>query len=94
VRLSDDKTNHLSHVVMKSLTAWDPVDFLSDENDIRLAVKEGLIEGLTIIDQVEEKVQRSLLSYSRKIVEGSREWDIMFAKAFEEEIEKISHTKE
>ena len=94
MRLSDDKINHLSHVVMKELEQWDGIDFLRDENDVRLGVKGGLQEGLGIIEAVEEKVKRSLLSYSRKILEGSREWDVMFAKTFEEELHKLAPSKE
>jgi hypothetical protein len=94
MRLSDDKINHLSHVVMKALGSWDGVDFLRDENDVRLGIKEGLNQGMNIIEAVEEKVRRSLLSYSRKILEGSREWDVMFAKTFEEELHKLAPSKE
>ncbi len=94
MRLSDDKINHLSHVILNSLLAWDQVDFLGDGNDIRLCVKEGLVDALGIIDGIEEKVRHMLLSYSRKIIEGSREWDVMYLKAFEEELQKVTPSKE
>ena len=94
MRLSDDKINHLSHVVVRSLKRWEMARFLKDENTTRLAVKDGLLEGLAILERVEEKVKASLQSYSRKIIEGSREWDIMFAKAFEEELHKIKPAKD
>ncbi len=94
MRLSDEKINHLSHEILRALVKWDGVDFLHDQNDVRLGVKEGLSHGLQIIEGVEEKVKRSLQSYSRKILEGSREWDIMFAKTFEEEIHKLTPAKE
>ena len=31
----------------------------------------------------------TLQSYSRKIVEGSREWDLMYSKTYEEELQKL-----
>jgi hypothetical protein len=94
MRLSDDKINHLSHVIMNNLLAWDQVDFLKDENDTRLCVKEGLVDALNIIEGMERKVRNMLLSYSRKIIEGSREWDVMYIKAFEEELQKVTPAKE
>lgn len=94
MRLSDDKVNHLSKVVVTSLASWEAIDFVDEENDVRLVIKAGLEEGLALIDQVEEKVHKTLLSYSRKIPEGSREWDVMYAKAFEEELSKIAPAKE
>jgi hypothetical protein len=33
-------------------------------------------------------VRRTLASYSRKIVEGSREWDVMYQKLYDEEFAK------
>lgn len=94
MRLSDDKINHLSHVIIKRLREWDLASFSMDENDTRLCVKQGLINGLKTIENIEEKVRKTLLSYSRRIVEGSREWDVMFSKIFEEELQKVVPAKE
>lgn len=89
MRLSDDKTNYLSHVLVKSLREHPGVDFEAEDNDVRLAIKEALVESLTTFDDLEEKVKGTLSSYSRKIVEGSREWDMMYSKTYEEEIQKL-----
>ena len=89
MRLSDDRINHLSHVLFKALNDMDEVDFMEDENDVRLRIKGTLIECLRQFDGIEEKVQATLGSYSRKIIEGSREWDVMWSKAYDEEIRKL-----
>ena len=89
MRLSDDKTNHLSHLLLHILQDYPDVDYTMEDNQIRLLVKEALVGGLETIGKLEEKVRETLLSYSRKIVEGSREWDLMYSKAYEEEISKL-----
>ena len=89
MKLSDDRINHLSHQLFKALNAMDEVDFMEEENEIRLRMKKTLVECLREFDGIEEKVQASLASYSRKIVEGSREWDVMWSKAYDEEIGKL-----
>ena len=89
MKLSDDRINHLSHVLFQALNSMDEVDFMEDENEIRLRIKKTLVECLREFDALEEKIQASLGSYSRKIVEGSREWDVMWSKAYDEEISKL-----
>jgi len=89
VKFSDDRINHLSHVLFKALNDMDEVDFMEEENEIRLRMKKTLIECLKEFDGIEAKVQASLGSYARKIVEGSREWDVMWSKAYDEEIGKL-----
>ena len=89
MKLSDDRINHLSHVLFQALNAMDEVDFMEEENEIRLRMKKTLVECLRQFDGIEAKIQTSLASYSRKIVEGSREWDVMWSKAYDEEIRKL-----
>ena len=89
MRLSDDKTNHLSHVLVRSLDDYAEVDFEVEDNQVRLTIKKALVECLETIEELEEKVKKTVNSYSRKIVEGSREWDLMYGKTYEEEIQKL-----
>lgn len=89
MRLSDDKINHLSHVLVRSLGDYPEMDFGVEDNQVRLTIKEALLESFGAFDALEEKVRETLISYSRKIVEGSREWDMMYSKTYEEEIQKL-----
>ena len=89
MRLSDDKTNHLSHVVVRSLGEYADVDFSMEDNDVRLLIKETLIECLRLFDELEEKVSQDISSRSRKIVEGSGEWEVEYRRIYEEEINKL-----
>jgi len=89
MKLSDDRINHLSHVLFRAVNAMDEVDFMEEENEVRLRVKQVLVECLRQFDGIDEKIQATLVSYSRKIVEGSREWDVMWSKAYDEEIRKL-----
>ena len=92
MKLSDDRINQLSHVLFKGINAMDEVDFMADDNDVRLEIKKSLVECLRTFEGIEERIQQTLGSYSRKIVEGSREWDVMWSKAYDEEIQKLRAT--
>jgi hypothetical protein len=38
--------------------------------------------------EIDRKVKAKLASYSRGIIEGSNEWDVLYRKTFEEEMRK------
>ena len=89
MRLSDDKVSHLSHLLLAALLEYPDVDYRAEDNQVRLMIKEALVESLRTLEELEEKVNHTLQSYSRKIVEGSREWDLMYNKTYEEELQKL-----
>lgn len=84
--LSREKVNHLSQVLTKGLADMPSVDFLESDNTIRLEVVRAIHDALKLEEIVDKAVRRTLHSYSRKIVEGSREWDVMYQKLYEEEL--------
>jgi hypothetical protein len=84
--LSRPKINYLSHLIVKALQQAGSVTFLKPENDVRLQIVKTLTDELKIEDVIDLEVRRKLASYSRKIVEGSREWDVMYQKFYEQEM--------
>jgi uncharacterized protein len=86
--LSRAKINHLSQLIVKALQKTGGVKFLTAENDVRLQIVKTLTEELKIEETVDLEVRRKLASYSRKIVEGNREWDVMYQKFYEQEMKK------
>jgi hypothetical protein len=83
--LSDDKIMHISHLLLKGLKAAKAVKTTADDAKIRKEIK-GVIAGrIKAGQEIEETVRKKLQSYSRKIVEGSSEWDILYRKFFDEE---------
>lgn len=86
--LSRSKINHLSQLIVKALQASGQIKFLKPENDARLQVVKTLTDELRIEEVVDLEVRRKLASYSRKIVEGNREWDVMYQKFYEQEMKK------
>jgi uncharacterized protein len=88
MRLSRDKVLHLSRLVAKSLEDKALVTWLKDQNSLRMEITNAMLDELSIEEEVEQEVQRILHSYKRKIVEGSREWDVMYRKTYEELMKK------
>ena len=86
--LSEEKVSHLSHVILgavkKSLTA----KLAGDETAALREIKRVLAAELAQEDEVDRAVRARLASYSRPIMEGSPEWEVLYRKTFEEESRK------
>jgi hypothetical protein len=89
MRLSREKINQLSHLIVQELMNSEGIGLLQPENDVRLEVVRVITEELRIDDQLDQRVREKLTSYSRPIIEGSREWDIMYRKLYEEELNRL-----
>ncbi len=86
--LSDDKSNHLSHVILKCLKSSKGATLHGDETKTLRAIKRVLAAELEQEAAIDQLVRKRLASYSRPIVEGSQEWDVMYRKCVEEELKK------
>ena len=88
MRLSDDKVRHITHVVLKGLLDKKAIAISEEEGTIRREMQRVILQELKLADAIDEKVTRKLQSYSKKIYEGSSEWEVMYQKFFDEESAK------
>jgi uncharacterized protein len=87
--LSDDKISHLSHVILKGLSGKKLIETLGEESRIRAEIKRTIASELKVGEEIDAIIRKKLQSYSKKIVEGSPEWEILYKKFYrEEEIKK------
>jgi len=89
--LSEDKVSHLSHVILMAVKKQAGTTVKSSDERILKEIKRVLGVELAQEQDIDRKVRAKLASYSRGIVEGSAEWDVLYRKTFEEETRK--HTK-
>ena len=83
--LSREKINHLSQVLVRGLEKLPGVTFQAPTNTVRLEIVRAFHEALRLEETIDTAVRRTLNSYARKIVEGSREWDVRYQKLYDEE---------
>lgn len=86
--LSDDKVTHLSHVILGSVKKTPGVRVKGDEAQALREIKRVLASELAQEEAVDRAVRARLASYSRPIVEGSPEWEVLYRKTAEEEARK------
>lgn len=83
--LSDEKILHLSHIILKGLIGKELIEVTAEEGKIRAEIKKTIISELKIGEEIGSAVRKKLQSFSRKLVEGSPEWEILYKKFFREE---------
>jgi hypothetical protein len=86
--LSEDKVSHLSHVVLLAVKNSPLVQVKTEDGRILKEIKRVLASELAQEQDLDRKVRAKLGSYSRGIVEGSPEWEVLYRKTFEEESRK------
>ncbi len=93
-RLSQIKINFLSHQILNLLANNDLVEFLDDPNEIRLTIKRAIEEEMRLYDTLDKKAMEKIQSQKKSIEEGSREWEILYRKYYNEELTKLGKISE
>jgi len=88
-RLSREKINFMARLILDSLFENDEVEFLDEPNEIRLSVVKSIEEELKLYDLLNQKSAEKIRSQKKSIEEGSREWEILYRKYYNEEISKL-----
>lgn len=89
IRFSEGRLSHLSHQILATFRA----EGLADVENERLALQaiKRALEGEQDRDtKLDEIVRRKIASLSRKVPQGSHEWDILYRRYMEEEQRKKS----
>ena len=88
MRLSEDRISHLSHLVLDKLMQDRNVDAVQAEERILREIKRTITDELRFDDEADEVVRKTIQSLSRRVPEGSREWEVLYQKYREEELRR------
>lgn len=94
VRLSHEKVVHLSHVLLDRLKAAGPaVKLVEQPNAVRLRMVESMNAFLRREEACAERARQKIRSQTRRIPEGSAEFDALFRQFYAEEMSKLRKVK-
>ena len=88
MRLSEDRISHLSHLVLDALVRNRNVDALLPEEKLLREIKRTITAELQFEDEADDAARRTIQSLSRRVPEGSPEWDVLYRKYREEELRR------
>jgi len=93
-RLSREKINYLSKRILESLNRNEQIEFLDDPNEIRLIIVRSIEDEMKLYDMLDKKAIDKIQSQKKSIEEGSREWEILYRKYYNEELSKLGKLSE
>ncbi|MFH1223233.1 MAG: DUF507 family protein [Pseudomonadota bacterium] len=85
---SEDRIYHIAHLLTDSIWKDDMVDYKDEDKAVREA-RKVLIDYFSKDDKVDKIARDRIASLKRGVYEGSREWDILYSKYYEEEMKKL-----
>jgi hypothetical protein len=89
IRLSREKINFLARQILNQLFKNDDVEFLDESNEIRLTIVKSIEEEMKLYDMIDKRAVEKIESQKKAIKEGSREWEILYRKYYNDEITKL-----
>ncbi len=88
MKLTEDRISHLSHLILDKLVQDRNVDALQAEERLLREIKRVLAEELKFDDEADSAARRTIQSLSRRLPEGSPEWEVLYRKYREEELRR------
>ena len=85
--ISEDKTNHLAHLVLAGIKQQ-PDRLIQSEDKILREIKRIITESVMAEEDLDHDVRKKISSLSRPIPEGSPEWEVLYQKYHLEETNK------
>ena len=89
IRLSREKVNYLSRQILDKLFEDDEIEFLDEANEIRLSIVNCIEDEMNLYESIDKKAIEKIETQKKSIKEGSREWEILYRKYYNEEITKL-----
>lgn len=89
LKLSRNKVNYLSKLIADYIIQNEDLDYVEEIGNIRFRIFNFIMDELRMFEGIEEKSKERIKSQKKNIPEGSREWEILFRKYANEELNKL-----
>ena len=84
----EDRYNNLAHRILNALFEEDCIDSATSETRIVNVIFKAINGYAKIYNSIEDIVQERIANYKRKIIFGSEEYELIFDKLYQEELQK------
>jgi hypothetical protein len=85
--LTESRISHLAHLIIDGVWKNDLADFPNEARALA-DTKRVLEDFFGGEDRLDDIVRQKIQSLSRRVAPGSREWDVLYRKYYEEELRK------
>ena len=88
MRLSEARVHYLARQIAERMLEDGVIHSSYADTKVAQVIARAMLKELALEDKIEDEARRVLASYSRRIEEGSAEWDVLFQKTKEELAQK------
>ncbi|MBI3091419.1 MAG: DUF507 family protein [Candidatus Tectomicrobia bacterium] len=88
MRLSDDQITHLTNLLAGELGKSQLITLKKTLAEARQVIARELRDELRGEDEIDAEVRRRLASYSRRIREGTSEWEVMYQQHYQQALRR------
>jgi hypothetical protein len=88
-RASEGRISALAHLALEAIKKGGEVAELRSDRLVLTEIKAALQDFFGVDDALDAKVRRKIASLSRRVPEGSSEWDVLYRQYLEEEKRKL-----
>ena len=86
--LTNDKINQIARQVYAALQGASVITPAASHEVVLRCIKRVIVAEMQMDVDCDAVARKKIASSSRKIVEGSGEWDILYTKTFDEEMKR------
>lgn len=84
----EERLNQIANKIKRYIETEDSVEIFEHPNKIRKVVLDMLKRLLREEREIDKEVRQRIKSYSRKIVEGTPEWRILYSRIYEDALKR------
>ncbi|MBK9292894.1 MAG: DUF507 family protein [Oligoflexia bacterium] len=85
--LSEEKQTHIAHVIIDGIWNDDLVEYSNEDEAIREA-KRVVVEFVKKETALDDAVRQKIATLKKNVIEGTREYDLLYKKYYDEELNK------
>ena len=88
MKLSRERVLNLSHLILNYMNTEDALEYFDEPQEVRQTIVRILTEEMRADEMIDALARRKIESQKRSIPEGSDEWDVLYRKYYEDELNK------
>ena len=87
MKYSEDRIMNIALQIHDRLYLDNEVDYTDEDESLKI-VRQTMLGFFSLEDKIDDVVTNKILTLKRGVTPGSPEWDILYQKYFEEELNK------
>lgn len=83
-----ERINQIVSMIMDLILADSSIEIFDDPPNIRKRIRQVLVDAVKEEEDIDKEVRDRIKSYSRRIVEGTPEWNHLYRKIYEDALKR------